>query len=286
MTSTGPDGDQDPPPRPVTPHDLLTARLESVLSRLDAGPSNASTGTDIQPDLTAALALAQGLGPYVAASTSPESADLARLAARTRSADWHTMTGGDGGVAVVEQEMLSGHVEGQLLRLLVRIAGARTVLDIGMFSGYSSLAMAEALPRDGHVVACELNPDVAEFARQSFAESDHGGKITIEVGPADRTLSRLSTAGATFDVAFLDADKPGYLGYLSQLLDDGLVGPGGLILADNTLMQGEPYLPGASSENGAAIAVFNRAVADEPRVEQVLLPIRDGLTLMTVLDDG
>ena len=268
------------PPRPVTPMSILADRLQRLQDRLETD----AAGPEVLGELRELTALATGLDPYLAASTTPESPDLAAIAGRTRAQDWADGRDGDAPGAL-EQEMLSGHVEGQMLKLLVRLTGARRALDIGMFTGYSALAMAEALPADGEVVACELDPGVAAIAQGSFDESAAGGRITVEVGPALDTLRRLADAGARFDLAFIDADKGGYVDYLGVLLDHGLVGPGGLICADNTLFQGEAYLPDDRTELGAAITTFNRTVADDPRVEQVLLPLRDGLTLIHVLPD-
>ncbi len=177
--------------------------------------------------------------------------------------------------------MLSGHVEGQALKMLVRLIRARRVLDVGMFTGYSALAMAEALPDDGRVVACEIDVQVAAFAQRCFHESPSGSKIDVRVAPAQQTLSGLAAAGEVFDLVFLDADKSGYLGYLAAVLDTGLLAPHGVICVDNTLMQGQPWISGSATPNGAAIARFNEAVAADPRVEQVLLPLRDGLTLIS-----
>lgn len=221
-----------------------------------------------------ACALIGGLDSYLAECTTPQSPALAALARRTAEHDWSARS--DGAV-FLETEMLSGHVEGQLLKTLVRLARATRVLDIGMFTGYSALAMAEALPTDGVIVALELDAEVAAFAQTSFDGSPAGSKIAVRVGPASDTLATL--VGESFDLVFLDADKPGYLGYLRALLDNEMVAPHGLICVDNTLLQGEPWT-GAQSENGRAIAEFNRAVAQDPRVEQVLLPLRDGLLLI------
>ena len=262
-------------PRPVTPVSILAARLEALAERLGRTEG-------IDPELVEqvgeACSLAVGLDPYLSRCTTPESPALRALAERTRAADW-SRPDGDGS-PVLEQEMLSGHVEGQVLRFLVRATGARRVLEIGMFTGYSALAMAEALPEAGEVVACELDEAVAEFARQCFGESPAGDRIRIEVGPALDTLHRLAAAEETFDLVFLDADKGGYLAYLRTILDSGLLAPDGSVLVDNTLMQGQPYGAGASTANGDAIGAFNEAVADDPRLEQVLLPLRDGLTLI------
>jgi caffeoyl-CoA O-methyltransferase len=254
-------------PRPVTPVGILVELLGSVSDRL--------TDEGVRADLERALALAAGLDPYVARCTSPESPALAALAARTSAQDWSDRPGD---VVFLEQEMLSGHVEGQALQLLIHATRARRVLEIGMFTGYSALAMAEALPDDGVVVACELDESVAEFARDSLAASPAGRKVEIRVGPALETLTSL--AGSEFDLIFLDADKAGYVDYLDAILGTGLLGRHGVLCVDNTLLQGEPYATPEPSGNGRSVADFNQVLADDPRVAQVLLPLRDGLTLV------
>jgi caffeoyl-CoA O-methyltransferase len=266
-----------PPPRPVTPIGTAGVLLERVSEQLRHDGADPA----VLADLERATALVTGLEPYLARCTTPESDALRRLSGRTREQDWVALRH-EGGPAL-EQEMLSGHVEGQLLKLLVRLVGAERVLDVGTFTGYSALAMAEALPDDGRVVACELDPQVAAMARRSFDEVPEGARIDVEVGPALATLRRLADEGASFDVAFVDADKGGYLDYLGVLLDGGLVRPGGLICADNTLLQGQTYVAAERTELGGAVDAFNRAVAADPRVDQVLLPLRDGITLARVV---
>jgi caffeoyl-CoA O-methyltransferase len=264
MTTT-----QPRPARPVTP----TTIVAQELAELSRGP-----GADLIR-LRRIAELAGGLDPYLSRCTTPESPALAALARRTRERDWDTRSG-DGVLMALEQEMLSGHVEGQVLKFLVHMARATRVLEIGMFTGYSALAMAEALPDGGELVACEIDPDVARFARECFAESPCGHRIAVRVGPALDTLAQLAGERTRFDLVFIDADKAGYLGYVEVLLSADLLTPHGVIAVDNTLMQGQPWLGRQESDNGAAIADFNRRVADDPRVEQVLLPLRDGLTLI------
>ncbi len=141
--------------------------------------------------------------------------------------------------------------------------------------------MAEALPEDGSVVACEVDPYVADLARVCFDESPHGSKIQVEVAPALKTIQKLAYAQESFDLVFIDADKHEYIDYFKLLLDRELLSSGGFILVDNTLLQGQPYLPPQQrSANGEAIAQFNRFIAEDSRVEQVLLPLRDGLTII------
>jgi demethyl-4-deoxygadusol synthase len=272
-------------PRPVTPLGILAARLGRVSDRLGAQDG-------IDPALTAELdearELARGLDPYLSMCTTPESPALLQLTRRTQAEDWRRHAGDAPAVrhAPLEQEMLSGHVEGQLLKMLVHLTRARRVLELGMFTGYSALAMAEALPAGGTVVACEIDAEVAAFARDCFRASGSGGKIDVRVGPALATLDALAAAGETFDLVFLDADKAGYADYVLTLLGTGLLAPDGVICADNTLMQGQPYGSGRLTPNGAAIASFNEVVAADPRVEQVMLPLRDGLTLIRQVTDG
>jgi caffeoyl-CoA O-methyltransferase len=268
----------------VTPTTILAAELTDLCRELDG---NDALDAGLRVRLRRARDLAAGLDPYLDECTTPESPALAELARRTHETDWRS---GEFGAspAGLEQEMLSGHVEGQALKFLVHLSGARRVLEIGMFTGYSALAMAEALPDDGVVVACELDAAVARFAMNQFAASDAGRRITVEVGPAMNTLKRLvDEQAAPFDMVFIDADKPGYLAYFQFLLDSPLLAPGAVIAVDNTLLQGEPYGGGGVvSQNGAAIAAFNTAVADDSRVEQVLIPLRDGLTLIRRVDEG
>ncbi len=267
-------------PRPVTPVGILAARLLHIVERLEAVGGIDQT---ITAELHEAAELAAGLDPYLSLCTTRESPALERLARRTRAEDWDRHSGNNAG-ATLEQEMLSGHVEGQLLKMLVHLTRAERVLDIGVFTGYSALAMAEALPAHGEVTACEIDAGVAALAIDCFRESANGHKIAVRIGPALATLEQLSAAGKRFDLVFVDADKAGYVGYLEILLDQHLLSPGGLICADNTLMQGQPWVSGRPTANGEAIKRFNRTVAADPRVEQVLIPLRDGLTLIRRLD--
>ncbi len=224
--------------------------------------------------------LAGGLDPYLDQCTTPESSALSSLARRTQQVDWasRALVFGSG---PLEQEMLSGHVEGQWLKFLVHMTRATRVLEIGMFTGYSALAMAEALPPSGEIVACEVDDFVAELARGCFSESPVGHSITVEQGPAIETLRRLNGRGEPFDLVFIDADKTGYLEYYQLLMDSELLAVNGIVAVDNTLIQGQPYADDEGrTVNGDAIAEFNRFVAEDARVEQVLLPLRDGVTLI------
>lgn len=267
-------------PRPVTPTSILAQRLEEF-----AGRWGDVIGTDqsLRKELREICELAKGLDPYLERWTTPESAALSLLTRRTQDEDWARHSDGSA-PGHLEQEMLSGHVEGQTLKMLVHATRAQRVLEIGMFTGYSALAMAEALPEGGRLVACEIDPQVAAFAQRCFRESVDGHKITVEVGPALGTLGALAAAGDVFDLIFIDADKGGYQQYFEVILDSELLAPDGLICVDNTLMQGQPWLSSKPTSNGIAIAEFNQRVAADPRVEQVIIPLRDGLTLIRRVD--
>jgi caffeoyl-CoA O-methyltransferase len=172
-------------------------------------------------------------------------------------------------------QMQVGHVEGALLRLLVGVSGARRVLEIGTFSGYSALCMAEALPADGRLVTCDIDPVATALAKEFFARSPHGAKIDLRLGPALDTVARLAAEQRQFDVVFVDADKVNYPNYYAACWD--LLAQGGLFIADNTLWSGKVVAP--SSPEDHAIARLNDIVHADARVDHVLLSVRDGIML-------
>lgn len=266
--------------RPVTPLGILVEKLEGIVKQA----KQEGVSEDLQSAIDAAFQLGSGLDPYLDRVTTPESEALANLDRKTREEDWSKCFSDGETVRKLEQEMLSGHIEGQTLKMFVHMTGAKRILEIGMFTGYSALAMAEALPEDGKMIACEVDPYTAQFGRDCFDVSPHGNKITVLVDPALESMKKLASEGETFQLAFIDADKTGYKDYYRLLMDEGLLESGGYIFVDNTLLQGQAYLPPQQrNENGEAIAQFNQMIADDPRVEQVLLPLRDGLTMIRKL---
>ena len=172
-------------------------------------------------------------------------------------------------------QMLIGPYEGTLLAMLVRLSGARRVLEIGTFTGYSALCMAEVLPEDGELTTCEIKPEHADIARSFFARSPHGHKIKIHLGPALETIADLSSS-ASFDFVFLDADKENYVNYYEAVLPR--LRRGGLIVADNVLWSGRVLAPKKKTDR--AVVKFNKHVRRDPRVECVMLPVRDGVSLI------
>jgi len=171
-------------------------------------------------------------------------------------------------------QMLTGAHEGRLLTMLVQLSGTRRVLEIGTFTGYSALAMAAGLPAEGAIVTCEIDPEHARIARSFFDRSPHAARIEIRLGPALATLASLPPE-EPFDLAFLDADKENYPNYYDPILER--LRPGGLLVADNVLWSGRVLDPKAASDR--ALVAFNEAVQRDPRVENILVPVRDGVML-------
>lgn len=172
--------------------------------------------------------------------------------------------------------MMVGPVVGQFFKMLAAMTGARRILEIGMFTGYSALAWAEALPKDGRVVSCEVNPDAAEIASRYFAESPHGHKIEIKLGHA---LESLKLIYGIFDLCFIDADKENYGAYYDRCLE--LVRPRGLIILDKMLRGGRVLDPTDAATR--AVDALNKRIQNDSRVENVLLPVRDGVMLVRKL---
>ena len=167
-------------------------------------------------------------------------------------------------------QMTTGRIEARLLKLLARLVGAKRILEIGTFAGYSALSMAEALPEDGELVTCEIDPEVIIFAKKYFNLSEHGKKITLMEGSALESLKKIS---GPFDMAFIDADKENYSNYYEAILP--LIRSGGLMAIDNVLWSGRVLDPQDKSDK--AIHQLNERVIQDERVESVLLTVRDGL---------
>jgi caffeoyl-CoA O-methyltransferase len=169
--------------------------------------------------------------------------------------------------------------QGQFMALLIKLIGARRCLEVGTFTGYSSLAVALALPDDGRILACDIDEDFTAVARRYWHEAGVAEKIDLRLAPALETLQAEIEAGAagTYDFAFIDADKENYAGYFEACLT--LLRRGGLMAVDNVLWSGKPAQPDADDELTAAIRAFNAQLHVDERVDISLLPLGDGLTL-------
>ena len=178
-----------------------------------------------------------------------------------------------------EANMQIAPEQGQFMALLVQLLNARKTLEVGVFTGYSSLAVALALPADGRVVACDVSEEWTRIARRYWREAGVADKIDLRLAPALDTLDALLRDGqaGTFDFAFIDADKSNYDGYYERALE--LVRAGGLVLIDNVLWSGRVADPAAGDEDTAAIRALNRKLHADERVALSLVPLADGLTL-------
>lgn len=173
-------------------------------------------------------------------------------------------------------QMVVGPLEGAFLKVMALSIGARRVLEIGTFTGYSALCLAECLPDDGIVVTCDIDPESTAMAQRFWAQSPHGAKIDLRLAPALETLATLT---GRFDLIFIDADKANYVMYFRRALE--LIADHGIILIDNVLWNGDVLTHPAPDTGTAAIQELNRVVHAEPRVSAVLVTIRDGIFLIT-----
>lgn len=169
--------------------------------------------------------------------------------------------------------------QGQFMQLLARLTGARRCIEVGVFTGYSSLAVALVLPADGRIVACDVSEEFTSVARRYWKEAGVAGKIELKLAPATETLDVRLQAGeaGSYDLAFIDADKANYTQYYERILK--LLRPGGLVLVDNVLWSGRVLDKADKSEDTAAIRAFNQALHHDERVDLSMIPIGDGLTL-------
>jgi caffeoyl-CoA O-methyltransferase len=202
------------------------------------------------------------IGTYAEQHTTPPLPLLAQLAAETHE-------------SLPSPGMLTGTIEGRFLELLVYASGAKRVLELGTYSGYSSLSMAAGLPPGGRIDTCEVEERHAAVARRYIEQSPYADRITIHMGPALQTIERLE---GEFDFVFIDADKPNYVNYYEAVLPR--LSERGFIAADNTLWSGRVLDESDDSEGTRAIRAFNEHVQSDPRVVAVMLTVRDGVTLI------
>jgi len=205
---------------------------------------------------------------YAEEHTTPPEPLLAELAKETRA-------------TLESPQMLTGTVEGRFLELLVYASGASRVLELGTYSGYSSLSMAAGLPAGGRIDTCELDENRATVAQRYIDQSPYADRVQIHLGPALETIGRLE---GEFDFVFIDADKPNYLNYYEAVLPR--LSERGFIAADNTLWSGRVLDETAEEEGTRAIKAFNEHVKSDPRVTSVMLSVRDGVTLIRPKEGG
>lgn len=201
---------------------------------------------------------------YLLANCTPADELLQELAAVTREA-----TGDRAGMQITQDS-------GALLTLLVRMTGARRAIELGVFTGYSSLCIARALPEDGSLLACDVSEEWTSIARRFWERAGVAGRIDLKIGPALETLRALPAEPA-FDIAFVDADKVNYPAYYEEIVPR--LGSGGLIVLDNVFLGGRVFDPAFQEEHHQAMRRVNETIVQDDRVESVMLPLRDGVTL-------
>jgi len=219
--------------------------------------------------MTRSLGLGAPLYDYLLSVSPPEHPLLAELRGRTAS--------------VSGAGMQIGRDQGALFQVLVKLLNARRCLEVGVFTGYSSLAVGLALPPDGRITACDINPKTTAIAQRFWAKAGLADRIDLRLGPAGETLDGLIAAGAagSYDFAFVDADKTGYAGYHEQVL--ALLRRGGLVAYDNVLWGGSVIDAADRSEDTLALRQFNAMLAADRRVQIAMLAIGDGVTLAVKL---
>ena len=207
------------------------------------------------------------LEKYIHENSSPEDALLHELDRETH-------------LRVLNPRMISGHIQGKLLELIVKMFRPKSILEIGTFTGYSALCMAAGLEEGATIDTCEVDDELEPLAQSFFDRSAHGHKITLHIGSA---LEIAPTLGKQFDLVFIDGDKREYPAYYDMLMDKGLVHSGTVMLADNILWYSKVVQPVAHNDHHTqALIEFNRKVVEDSRVESVILPLRDGINIIRV----
>ncbi len=207
------------------------------------------------------------LEQYILDNTKPEEALLHRLERETY-------------LRVINPRMISGHLQGKLLEMLVRMMRPERILEIGTFTGYSALSLARGLEEGAFIDTIEVDDELEDIAAKYFAESEYGSRIRHHIGSALEVVPRL---GEVYDMVFIDGDKREYPDYYRMLMDGGYVRSGSVMLADNILWYGKVAEPIARNDRHTeAIVEFNRMVREDERVDNVIVPIRDGINLIRV----
>lgn len=178
-------------------------------------------------------------------------------------------------VETVNPQMASGHIQGRFLKMLVEMIRPKNILEIGTFTGYSAICLAEGLDEDGRLYTFDVNDELEDFTRKWLEESPVGSKIDYRIGSA---LDEVPGLNIKFDLAFIDGDKREYAEYYEMVMEH--LNPGGWILADNTLWDGHVIEPDRHDAHTESVRQFNRLIKEDPRVEEVILPLRDGLTII------
>lgn len=203
------------------------------------------------------------LDAYIDTHISPEPKHLREL---TRESNLRLVNG----------RMVSGHIQGRILKMLTQLCAPRLAVELGTFTGYSALCIAEGLPENGHLITIEVDDELEDFIRRQLANSEYGGKVELRIGDAISECRKFTDESV--DMMFIDADKRQYPAYLEEAAR--MLRPGGLIIADNTLWSGHVCDPAYNDPQTRGVREFNDIATDLPGFETVILPIRDGISLL------
>ncbi|TKY89392.1 hypothetical protein EX895_001923 [Sporisorium graminicola] len=263
--------------------------LSSVVSQLDTSKPPSSEQVR---QLQLVSSLLSGIDKYLDSVSSPAPAVQRPLLKATAEHDWAGAWERKQTLFQLSAAWSAGAYEGNFVGLLTKLTHAKKALEIGMFTGTTTVCIAQQLPEGGKVTALEIDPYLENFTRPLFDQTGLGDKIDVKVGNAVDHLESLSknilSDEEAYDIIFIDADKPGYKNYFNTILDKGLLKRSGLLVVDNTLYKGTPWTEGLANEallkigkeNADAIKEFNQVVRQDKRVEVVVLPVRDGVSLI------
>ncbi|KAJ9477324.1 O-methyltransferase [Pseudozyma hubeiensis] len=263
--------------------------LSSVVSQLST--SSAPTSEQLR-QLSLVSSLLSGLDPYLDSVSSPAPSVQRPLLKATAEHDWASAWSRKQTLFQLSAAWSAGAYEGNFVGLLTKLTRAKKALEIGMFTGTTTVCIAQHLPEGGKVTALEIDPYLDTFTRPLFSQTGLSEKIDVKIGNAVHHLDALSqnilSDEEAYDIIFIDADKPGYKTYFITILEKGLLKKDGLLVVDNTLYKGTPWTEGLvdekmlsiGKENADAIKEFNKVVREDKRVEVVVLPVRDGVSLI------
>jgi len=209
--------------------------------------------------------------------TTKDSEDCERIMKVTYETDWGAIHAAGKTSWKMMPRMVSGHLEGQFLKSLVSMSKAKRILDVGMFTGYSALSMAEVLPADGELITVDKEAFLEGFTGDNLKKSPHGKKIKIHIGGALELMKKENAAGRKFDLMFLDADKKEYKDYMKVAFEENLLVNGGTVAVDNAFIHGKAYHPDEGDNSARALG---KAISEDKSLHSVLVPMRDGVILV------
>ncbi|OUW03833.1 MAG: hypothetical protein CBD16_02975 [Betaproteobacteria bacterium TMED156] len=259
-----------------SPYGIISTRLKKIKLAL----KNSLLDEELLADLESCISMSDGAEKYTEQNTTAESINLKYVSEYTSNHDWSKAYDKKKSSGFLGSQMLCGHVSGQFLKMLVKIVKAKNILEIGMFSGYSALAMAESLPANGKIIACENNQYAIDIANKLFKKFGEK-RIYVKKGSAIVSLNDLYKGESTFDFVFIDATKSQYPQYLNLLIKNKLIKKHTLICIDNTFLQGKVFSTHETQNTSSRVMrKFNSDLVKNPNFHTVMLPLRDGFTLL------